>query len=254
MEDGVQDGGAFDETVVFLRHFEDLPDPRQRGKVIYPLDEVLLLCLLAVLAGAEAITDIARFGERKLELLRRFRPFADGTPAHDHLGDILASLDAEQFQRCFAAWVSSQTGVAADVVAIDGKTLRRSKGAKAPVHMVSAFAARQRLVLAQVKVADKANEIVAIPRLLDMLAIEGAIVTIDAMAASATLPARSSTGEPTMSLPSRATKDRCARMSNSSSGSRRPGPSGTRPSPRPRRAARRWRPRPHRDQNHHRHP
>lgn len=181
MEDGVVDGGAFDETVVFLRYFEDLPDPRQRGKVTYPLDEVLLLCLLAVLAGAEAITDIARFGERKLELLRRFRPFADGTPAHDHLGDILASLDAEQFQRCFAAWVSSQTGVAADVVAIDGKTLRRSKGAKAPVHMVSAFAARQRLVLAQVKVADKANEIVAIPRLLDMLAIEGAIVTIDAM-------------------------------------------------------------------------
>lgn len=181
MEDGAGDGGAFDETVVFLRHFEDLPDPRQRGKVIYPLDEVLLLCLLAVLAGAEAITDIARFGERKLELLRRFRPFADGTPAHDHLGDILASLDAEQFQRCFAAWVSSQTGAAADVVAIDGKTLRRSKGAKAPVHMVSAFAARQRLVLAQVKVADKANEIVAIPKLLDMLAIEGAIVTIDAM-------------------------------------------------------------------------
>ncbi len=181
MEDGVQDGGAFDETVVFLRHFEDLLDPRQRGKVIYPLDEVLLLCLLAVLAGAEAITDIARFGERKIELLRRFRPFADGTPAHDHLGDILASLDAEQFQRCFAAWVSSQTGAAADVVAIDGKTLRRSKGAKAPVHMVSAFAARQRLVLGQVKVADKANEIVAIPKLLDMLAIEGAIVTIDAM-------------------------------------------------------------------------
>jgi predicted transposase YbfD/YdcC len=179
--DGAGDGGAFDETVVFLRYFKGLPDPRQRGKVIYPLDEVLLLCLLAVLAGAEAITDIARFGERKLELLRRFRPFADGTPAHDHLGDILASLDAEQFQRCFAAWVSSQTGAAADVVAIDGKTLRRSKGAKAPVHMVSAFAARQRLVLAQVKVADKANEIVAIPRLLDMLAIEGAIVTIDAM-------------------------------------------------------------------------
>lgn len=181
MEARVWDGGAFDETVVFLRYFEDLPDPRQRGKVIYPLDEVLLLCLLAVLAGAEAITDIARFGNKKLELLRRFRPFADGTPAHDHLGDILASLDAEQFQRCFAAWVRAQTGVAAEVVAIDGKTLRRSKGAKAPVHMVSAFAARQRIVLGQVKVADKANEIVAIPKLLDLLAIEGAIVTIDAM-------------------------------------------------------------------------
>jgi hypothetical protein len=141
MEDDVWDGGALAEAVVFLRYFEDLPDPRQRGKVIYPLDEVLLLCLLAVLAGAEAITDIARFGDRKLDLLRRFRPFADGTPAHDHLGDILASLDAAQFQRCFAAWVGSLTGVGADVVAIDGKTLRRSKGAKAPVHMVSAFEA-----------------------------------------------------------------------------------------------------------------
>ena len=112
MEDGVWDGGALAEAVVFLRYFEDLPDPRQRGKVIYPLDEVLLPCRLAVLAGAEAITDIARFGDRKLDLPRRFRPFADGTPAHDHLGDILASLDATQFQSCFAAWVGSLTGVA----------------------------------------------------------------------------------------------------------------------------------------------
>ena len=86
--------------------FRGFAGPAQRGKVIYPLDEVLLLCLLAVLAGAEAITDIARFVDRKLDLPRRFRPFADGTPAHDHLGDILASLDAAQFQRCFAAWVA----------------------------------------------------------------------------------------------------------------------------------------------------
>jgi predicted transposase YbfD/YdcC len=149
---------------------------------MYPLEEVLLLCLLGVLAGAETIVDIARFGDKKLELLRRFRPFAEGTPSHDHLGDILATLEAEPFQRCFVAWVASLTGAtAAEVIAIDGKTLRRSKGAKAPIHMVSAFAARQRLVLGQVKVADKANEIVAIPRLLDMLDIEGAIVTIDAM-------------------------------------------------------------------------
>lgn len=177
---------ALSEAVVFLRHFEGLPDPRQRAKVVYPLDEVLLLCLLAVLAGAEAITDIARFGEKKRELLRRFRPFADGTPAHDHLGDILAALDAEAFQRCFAAWVASVIGttVAEEVIAIDGKTLRRShdrKRGQAAIHMVSAFAARQRLVLGQVKVAEKANEIVAIPRLLDLLAIEGAIVTIDAI-------------------------------------------------------------------------
>jgi len=176
--------GALGEAIVFLEYFKDLPDPRQRGKVVYPLDEVLLLCLLAVLAGSEAITDIARFGEKKLDLLRRFRPFRDGTPAHDHLGDILATLDAEQFQRCFVAWVAALTGAPADVIAIDGKTVRRSghkKGAKAPIHMVSAFAARQRLVLGQVKVAEKSNEIVAIPALLEMLAIEGAIVSIDAM-------------------------------------------------------------------------
>ena len=79
------------ETLVFLEFFEDLPDPRQRGKVMYPLDEVLLLALLAVLAGAETFVDIARFGAKKLSLLRRFRPFLAGTPSHDHLGDIFAS-------------------------------------------------------------------------------------------------------------------------------------------------------------------
>ena len=183
MEKAAGECGAFSEAIVFLDYFKDLPDPRQRGKVIYPLDEVLLLCLLAVLGGAETFVDIARFGEKKIELLRRFRPFHGGTPSHDHLGDIFATLDAEEFQRCFVAWVAALTGVSADVVAIDGKTLRRSyqkKGA-APIHMVSAFAARQRLVLGQVKVAEKSNEIVAIPALLDMMAIEGAIVTIDAM-------------------------------------------------------------------------
>jgi predicted transposase YbfD/YdcC len=175
---------ALSETVVFLNHFKDLPDPRQLGKVIYPLDEVLLLCLLAVLAGAETFVDIALFGEKKLDLLRRFRPFRDGTPSHDQLGDIFATLDAVKFQQCFVRWVASLTGAAADVIAIDGKTVRRSfqkKGAKAPIHMVSAFAARQRLVLGQVKVAEKSNEIVAIPALLDMLVIEGAIISIDAM-------------------------------------------------------------------------
>jgi hypothetical protein len=157
--------GAIDETMVFLDHFKGLPDPRQIGKVSYPLEEVLLLCLLAVLAGAECFTEIARFGDRKLAFLRRFRPFRDGTPSHDHLGDILATLDAEAFQRCFVDWVASLTGTAAEVIAIDGKTSRSSgqKGGKEAIHMVSAFAARQRLVLGQIKVADKSNEIVATP-------------------------------------------------------------------------------------------
>jgi predicted transposase YbfD/YdcC len=178
------DFGAICEATVFLDYFKPLPDPRQYGKVRYPLAEVLLLCLLAVLGGADSFVDIARFGERKLDLLRRFLPFRDGTPSHDHLGDIFATLDAEIFQRCFVAWVVALTGLPEGVIAIDGKTLRRShqkKGAKAAIHMVSAFAARQRMVLGQVKVADKSNEIVAIPALLDMMAIEGAIVTIDAM-------------------------------------------------------------------------
>lgn len=177
---------ALAETTIFLSYFKEMPDHRQPGKVLYPLDEVLLLCLLAVLAGAEAFTDIARFGEKKRDLLRRFRPFANGTPAHDHLGDIFATLDAQAFQRCFVSWVSALTRTPADVIAIDGKTSRRSggkKGSKEPVHMVSAFAARQRLVLGQVAVARKSNEIVAIPALLDMMAIEGAVVTIDAIGA-----------------------------------------------------------------------
>jgi len=112
--------------------------------------------LLALLAGAETFVDIALFGEKKRDLLRRFRPFKNGTPAHGHFGDIMAVLDAEQFQRCFVTWVASFCGVPEGVIAIDGKTVRRSHDkaeAKAAIHMVSAFAARQRLVLDQVKVA-----------------------------------------------------------------------------------------------------
>jgi predicted transposase YbfD/YdcC len=173
---------AVAETVGFLESFKDLADPRQQGKVTYPLEEILLLCLMATLAGAEHVTEIALFGEKKIGLLRRLRSFTNGTPRHDHLGDILATLDAEQFQRCFAAWVAARTGVPEGVIAIDGKTSRRTRGkGKAALHLVSAFAARQRLVLGQAQGADKSNEIIAIPKLLDLLQVEGAIVTIDAM-------------------------------------------------------------------------
>lgn len=183
MRNTAADNETLFETIIFLNHFNDMPDPRQRGKIMYPLDEILLLTLIAVLAGADSFVDIARFGVKKLALLRRFRPFADGTPSHDHLGDIFAALDADQFQRCFVSWVAALTGVPEGVVAVDGKTVRRSggKAGKGAIHMVSAFAARQRLVLGQLKVDQKSNEIAAIPKLLDMLVIEGAIVTIDAM-------------------------------------------------------------------------
>ena len=110
MDGGTADCGALSESIVFLGYFKDLSDPRQQGKVIYPLNEVLLLCLLAVLAGAETFTDIALFGEKKLDLLRRFLPFRNGAPAHDRLGEIFAVLDAEVFQRCFVSWVAAMTG------------------------------------------------------------------------------------------------------------------------------------------------
>ena len=146
------------------------------GGVDFPLDLLLLerarealgLGVVMRVASAESFTDIARFGEKKLALLRRFLPFATGTPPHDCLDDIFAALDAATFQNCFANWVAARTKTPVEVIAIDGKTLRGSGGkrtSKAPVHMVSAFAARQRLVLAQPNVCEKSNEIVAIPAL-----------------------------------------------------------------------------------------
>jgi hypothetical protein len=106
----------------------------------------------------------------KFGLLRRFRPFLDGTPSHDHLGDIFAALDAEQFRRCFMAWTASLIGAPEGVVAFDGKTASRSggKAGKGAIHMVSAFVARQHLVLDQAKVGEKSNEIVAMTKLLDI--------------------------------------------------------------------------------------
>src|SRR3954466_11553058 len=104
MDETAADRRAFAEAGVFLSYFDDLPDPRQRGKVVYPLDEVLVLALLAVLAGAETFVDIARFGAKKLRPCRRFRPFRDGTPSHDHLGDIFAAVDGEAIQRSYVSW------------------------------------------------------------------------------------------------------------------------------------------------------
>src|ERR1700704_6844301 len=110
---------AIAETTNFLHYFSYLPDHRQAGKADYPLAEILLLVLLAVLAGAETFCDIARFGEREIEVLRRFRPYVNGTPSHDHLGDIFATLDARAFQRCFVSWAGALTHPSAEVIAAD---------------------------------------------------------------------------------------------------------------------------------------
>jgi predicted transposase YbfD/YdcC len=174
---------ACDQVIGWMEHFEAIEDPRQTGKVDYPLNEILLLVLLAVLGGAEGWVEVATYGRKKLVFLRGFASFANGTPSHDQLGTVFAALDAEQFQSCFIGWTGSLTKLGPDIVAIDGKTMRRAyqeRGAKA-VHMISAWAAGMRLVLGQRKVDAKSNEITAIPELLDLLTLKGSIVTIDAM-------------------------------------------------------------------------
>ncbi len=107
------------ETTVFLDYFKDMPDHRQPGKVAYRLDEILLLALLSILAGAEGFTDMARFGQKKLPLLQRFLPFVNGTPSHDHLGDIFASLDPQAFRERFVAWVVVRHDVALIALSVD---------------------------------------------------------------------------------------------------------------------------------------
>lgn len=169
----------------FLEHFEDLPDPRQSWKVLYPLNEILLLALCAVISGAENWKDIATYGSGKLVFLRQFSPFANGAPSEDTLGEVFANLNPKAFQECFVSWVESlRSTLEKEVVAIDGKALRRSfdkSAGKGPLQMVSAWASSQEMVLAQEQVDSKSNEITAIPGLLDLLVLQGAIVTMDAM-------------------------------------------------------------------------
>jgi predicted transposase YbfD/YdcC len=169
-----------------LDHFSALKDPRQQAKVLYPLPEILLLLLCATLAGADDLVEIELWGNQQLAFLRRFRPYRHGVPSHDTLGAVLAMLDPALFKACFAAWVEGLREPGPDLVAIDGKTSRRSharsKGCQ-PLHLVSAWATRQRLVLGQEAVTGKSNEILAIPLLLERLALDGALVTIDAIGA-----------------------------------------------------------------------
>lgn len=166
----------------FLEHFSALDDPRQSWKVVYPLGEILLIVLCGSLAGAEDFAEMERWAKRKLDFLRRLSPFAHGVPSHDTLNDVMNALPAPLFAECFTGWAAELTEHDPDIVAIDGKTSRRARaGEAAPLHLVSAFATRQRLVLGQEAVAGKGNEITAIPRLLERLELTGALVTIDAI-------------------------------------------------------------------------
>ena len=172
------------EKLPLLQHFSPLADPRQSGKVLYPLDEIVLLLVCATISACDDLVEVAEWGRERLDFLSGYLPYAGGIPSHDTLCDVLAAIDARVFRDCFTAWVADMREVDPDVVAIDGKTSRRThdrrRGAK-PLHLVSAWASRQRLVLGQQATEEKSNEITAIPLLLDRLVLKGAIVTIDAM-------------------------------------------------------------------------
>ncbi len=159
-------------------------DPRQAKKVEHDLVDLLVVAVCAVLSGADTFVEIEAWGKEKLDWLRKYLRLEQGIPCHDTFGRVFAAIDADEFAAAFLRWVGHVVPALAkdEVVAIDGKTSRRSgKAGATPLHLVSAFAAQAGLVLGQRATAAKSNEKTAIPELLATLALEGCIVTIDAM-------------------------------------------------------------------------
>jgi predicted transposase YbfD/YdcC len=172
-----------------LKHFSALADTRQSWRVMYPLREVLLLVVCGTIAASDDYDEIVDWGEAHLPFLRRFLPFDWGIPCADWLRTLMNRIDPELFAACFMSWASELRPAAPAHIALDGKTSRRSHDRRAgrkPLHLVSAFATNERLVLGQEAVEEKANELAAIPAVLDRLAeagsLAGAVVTIDAIA------------------------------------------------------------------------
>lgn len=168
-----------------LEHFAAIGDPREAAKVRYPLREVLFLVVAATIADCEDYDEIAAWGQAHLGLLRRYSEYHFGTPCEDWLRVVMNRVDPALFQACFTDWAKGLRPDAPDLIAIDGKTSRRSHdraNGRRALHLVSAWATTERLVLAQEAVSDKENECGAIPDLLDRLDLEGALVTIDAIA------------------------------------------------------------------------
>ena len=169
-----------------LTYFRDLPDPRRETRnTKHRLIEILIIALCGTIAGCQSAVEIAAYGRSKREWLKTFLQLPNGIPSHDTFSRVFQLLDARKFHDCFVAWVRAlHDQTRGQVVPIDGKTLRRSFDSasdRPALHLVSAWAAENRLVLGAIPVDDKSNEITAVPRLLEVLELTGAIVTIDAI-------------------------------------------------------------------------
>jgi len=172
-------------TASILHHFSAIQDPRVNRQKKHQLQHIFFITLCAVICGADNWVEIEEFGLAKQDWFTEQLGLINGIPSHDTFGAVFAAIDHDQFGACFSSWVADLSNMTeGEVIAIDGKGLRRSldkASQKAAIHMVSAWAQQNSLVLGQVKVDDKSNEITAIPKLLERLDITGAIVTIDAM-------------------------------------------------------------------------
>src|SRR4051812_5464537 len=172
------------ESLSWLAHFSGLSDPRVGRGQEHPLLSIVGIALCAILGGADDWVAVERFGNAKLDWFRRFLDLPDGIPSHDTFGRVFARLDPDQFEACFRDWVAALSARLGGHVAIDGKSLKGSRdgasGAGA-IHLVSAWASEARLTLGLVAVDGKSNEITAIPKLLQALDLEGALVSIDAI-------------------------------------------------------------------------
>lgn len=172
------------EKFGFLDYFDDLEDPRVNRTKIYPLNEILFIVICAIICGADSWRDFVDFGETKLDYLKKFYPFDNGIPSKNTFARVMSAINHVKFKECFLNWMRCIQIKVHDIIAIDGKALRHSfdhSKDQSPIYLVSAFASSLRLTLAQEKVSEKSNEITAIPKLLDMLEVKGAIITIDAM-------------------------------------------------------------------------
>ena len=166
-----------------LAHFAPLPDPRLNRRKAHELTDILVIALCAFLCGGQTFNDMERFGRDKRDWLKTFLPLRGGVPSHDTFNRVFAALDPKAFLECFQRWTEGlRQALGREVVALDGKALRRAlRKGQSVQYVVSAWAEGNRLVLGQLKVADKSNEITAVPELLRALELSGCIVTLDAM-------------------------------------------------------------------------